>query len=947
MIKHLSKLQLLKAISQNLISHQNSIPLKSFQKSVCIPKHTFSSQLKNKLEQQQEEDEGEFKEIIPQSQNDDNFLQHLDINDPQIQNLVQAIQQGDKKLLNKILQALQAVQHYQSNLEQRKFDFSPKFLTETEVYRIIQKVQEMPEDKMITMINQENQTEVQDYFNRVIRQRLTFIPTFQLIKILKSMKQNDKELKHMSINEISNLVYLFSHANKQTKQFFRDIENELMERDFEFIPIDCIQKLLKGFSYCNLGSSMIYNKIAKSIKLAQYEIDPLKLGQYAYMYSKASESIKAGFGVYHIAEQRITQFLYRYNITQLTKLAKFFMSQKIGSNQFLTELEKEIISKYPKDIQLNILVKYAKFTSKYYFLYNDKALFYKIEADCIKNMSYMSTEQLGEVVWSYGRGKTGSYILYEKIEEEVMKKVKLFTVRQLVFIYHSMCLSGRGSKQFFDIIENQILEKNIAQFEPHYIVKLINGINVKNNFESKLFQPIMKKLEDLEINLEQNKTNYSQIITFLYLLIQTPPFYLNYDNQSGLDQKEDQSLLNDKMTENHKFHKDKLFQQYQKLFQKYKESLQSIIPHLRVDELCQIYIAYSMSNNGDNKFFEQIQTQIGTAYDVPKPYFSQFLYSLCQQHAFDFAIDFLPIIQDLRKYGNIKYFFSHDDFVRLIYSAVILTQIKQEGVDERKYGNQYLDIQFWDLSYDSLMEINPNTLKFQVVPIYMQTLLMVLTQQRMSEKYSQQQENFQNLLENAYKKMQTLTQSYKEQIVMRDVNNFNDLETKSDIFEHVTTHIKNIAEKQGLKYQILLNFVDDMANTIDVALFLQNQNEKGEEQIQKIAVCILNKYHYKQSGEEGNQEEIQQNKSEDNLILSNQIKLGLLQDILEWNIILVDEDNWQQLSSQEKILFFQNQIELESSEFINQQSAPKTASKKKRKTNTKKFSEKLSQKKSQ
>lgn len=30
---------------------------------------------------------------------------------------------------------------------------------------------------------------------------------------------------------------------------------------------------------------------------------------------------------------------------------------------------------------------------------------------------------------------------------------------------------------------------------------------------------------------------------------------------------------------------------------------------------------------------------------------------------------------------------------------------------------------------------------------------------------------------------------------MRDVNNFNDLETKSDIFEHVTTHIKNIAEK--------------------------------------------------------------------------------------------------------------------------------------------------------
>lgn len=51
---------------------------------------------------------------------------------------------------------------------------------------------------------------------------------------------------------------------------------------------------------------MVYNKIAKTIKVAQHEIDPLKLADYAYMYSKASENMKAGFGVYHVAEAKIT-----------------------------------------------------------------------------------------------------------------------------------------------------------------------------------------------------------------------------------------------------------------------------------------------------------------------------------------------------------------------------------------------------------------------------------------------------------------------------------------------------------------------------------------------------------------------------------------------------------------------------------------------------------------
>lgn len=54
------------------------------------------------------------------------------------------------------------------------------------------------------------------------------------------------------------------------------------------------------------------------------------------MYSRASENMKAGFGVYHVAEKKIGEYLYRYNIKELTKLSKYFMGQNIGTNAFLT-----------------------------------------------------------------------------------------------------------------------------------------------------------------------------------------------------------------------------------------------------------------------------------------------------------------------------------------------------------------------------------------------------------------------------------------------------------------------------------------------------------------------------------------------------------------------------------------------------------------------------------
>ena len=55
-----------------------------------------------------------------------------------------------------------------------------------------------------------------------------------------------------------------------------------------------------------LGGGELYKKLAKTIKVAQYEIKPIKLAKFAYLFSKASESMKAGYGTYHVAESRLT-----------------------------------------------------------------------------------------------------------------------------------------------------------------------------------------------------------------------------------------------------------------------------------------------------------------------------------------------------------------------------------------------------------------------------------------------------------------------------------------------------------------------------------------------------------------------------------------------------------------------------------------------------------------
>ncbi len=73
------------------------------------------------------------------------------------------------------------------------------------------------------------------------------------------------------------------------------------------------------------------------------------------------------------------------------------------------------------------------------------------------------------------------------------------------------------------------------------------------------------------------------------------------------------------------------------------------------------------------KFRKYINIKI-EAKDVPKDIFCQYIFTLVNLKRWEDANDFKPILLNLQSFGNLKYFFSHENFILLIYSVMLISQ---------------------------------------------------------------------------------------------------------------------------------------------------------------------------------------------------------------------------------------------------------------------------------
>ena len=217
--------------------------------------------------------------------------------------------------------------------------------------------------------------------------------------------------------------------------------------------------------------------MARTIKAAYTEINPILLAEYCYYFSKSYESIKGGFGVYKLTEKEIDKRLSNFTFQELIKISGFLIPQNIGSNSFYKNFESAILNSFPNEVTLSQITKLAKNFSNYNFF--NKQLYQKIENQCIKLTPHFSNKQINYVLWSFSRNKKGSKELFKKLEIEYSKRINLFNARSLTFGFYSFCIIKYNSEDFFEKFKNLILNK-IEIFDIHMKLKILSGISTNN-----------------------------------------------------------------------------------------------------------------------------------------------------------------------------------------------------------------------------------------------------------------------------------------------------------------------------------------------------------------------------------------------------------------------------------------------------------------------------------
>lgn len=80
----------------------------------------------------------------------------------------------------------------------------------------------------------------------------------------------------------------------------KEVEKIIIEEKLK-INYPVIRKILWSYTHLDVGSSVLYSHICKTLKIGQHEFMPLELAEAAYMLSKTSENAAGGYGIFLIS----------------------------------------------------------------------------------------------------------------------------------------------------------------------------------------------------------------------------------------------------------------------------------------------------------------------------------------------------------------------------------------------------------------------------------------------------------------------------------------------------------------------------------------------------------------------------------------------------------------------------------------------------------------------
>lgn len=287
---------------------------------------------------------------------------------------------------------------------------------------------------------------------------------------------------------------------------------------------------------------------------------------------------------------------------------------------------------------------------------------------------------------------------------------------------------------------------------------------------------------------------------------------------------------------------------------------------LPVEELCQVFNTFINLNysKGHSKLFYHMVNQLrGSVFQIPAEHFTMTMFSLLEAQITDVGMKFKPIIEKLSESGQVfQTFPNKQDQIRLLWSLLVLEQAQST------------------LKPDDITQILSNIEMSKLDPMHFKLLIQTLNLSLAVPEY-------QTLInyEFFYNQLGTLSDEFKQEILNHDFSAKTSdeirVEIKQDLDALLNDELKE-EPKEGEEttdWEVYNNFIDDFLNCIDVVALKAN---KSTQVVNKIAVVLNNEWKYlKYSLDKDHEPKLRK---------TEELKLLILQNLYEWQVINVDED---------------------------------------------------------
>lgn len=286
----------------------------------------------------------------------------------------------------------------------------------------------------------------------------------------------------------------------------------------------------------------------------------------------------------------------------------------------------------------------------------------------------------------------------------------------------------------------------------------------------------------------------------------------------------------------------------------------------------------------------------------------------CQTGDLDKISKFLPIIFELHRYGDFKYFFSQKNFVMLIWTivnfwfrqsyelypsetqkkfpnAVSLSSISYEAVPNKQIFDRNYEIIERIVTFtkksineivEMLLEININALEARTAVLSLQSLYIL----QFLTKFA--------FMPEIKDRLKVISPFLEYEILNDDFMNNNDIAIKTDLVQASKIAIQRSVYQNFVGYadpgmEFVINYNDEFLNSIDLGIIFKPKSGPGK--THKVGIAMLNKNNFVFG-------DIEERRT---LLLSEETKFLAMTYAFDWDMILIEEQWWRGLDEGGKV----------------------------------------------